>query len=118
MEINVKEIRKKRIEIEVKDFDFNKYYRKELQTMLVLILRHISKFDIHNKNLMKLNGDIQIFKFEIYLKKIDGNMERIVDTFLSAAGVSIWTKTSKVSRPKIDFCKGIPGFKIEYGYKE
>lgn len=115
MKVSVKELRRKRIEIEVTDFDLTP--GDQLETNLILIFRHVSRFDINNRKLMRLDGSIKIYELKICQKKVNTDM-RILRYILNAGSVSLWTKGNKVEKPFVTFYKGVPGFKIVYGCEE
>jgi hypothetical protein len=110
MKAEAKILKNNRIHINIKGFNMLPYpdndQRKdpviiakclESKNQLILILRHLSRFDIHNKKLMVLNDGIKIEKLMICVKRFNGDQAQYLKAFIEAAEQSIWTKGNNVS---------------------
>jgi hypothetical protein len=109
VETKVKILKNNRIHINIKGFNMYPYpyadqhsdvefLARSLETKnrLILILRHISRFDIPDKKLMVLDNKIKIQKLKICVEEFKGNQAHYLKAFIRAAENSIWAKGSEV----------------------
>jgi hypothetical protein len=110
MKTKVKILKNNRVHINIKGFNMMPYpdddQKKNLEFVarclesknrLILILRHISRFDIPDKRLMVLNHGIKIEKLKICVEKFNGDQAHYLRAFNEAAEQSIWTIGNNVS---------------------
>ena len=70
----------------------------ESKNRLILILRHLSRFDIRDKDLKILDHGINIEKLKICVNEFNGNQAHYLKAFIKAAENSIWTKGNNVCK--------------------
>lgn len=121
----VKILKNDRVNIIIKGFNIIPYRKGTLKYVennnrLILILRHLSRFDIKKKELMVLDGNIVIENISISVGSFNHNQIKYLESFYKAAEKTIWTKESNIRQSNVVLLcnEEIPEINIIYGYDE
>lgn len=128
METKVKILKNDRVHIIIKGFEIMPYTSRAStdyinyllnNSKLTLIFRHIARFDIKDKKLMCLDGNIMIYKLKIVSNELKGSHAGFIKAFNNTIVNSLWSSASKITCSGLQLLNGkIPEIEIIYGYNK